>query len=456
MITQDSTQSIPLIPILKSSVTDALLYLPGRDQKWLAANQFKADSGSYCLLPTEAGTIQAVYVGLAHKEDLAAFGAIAKCLPKGVYAIQEGFFSDLQLETIALHWSLGQYQFSRYRALSKKEALLELPARINQQRIADIIAAVCSARDLINTPAEDLRPTDYAGIVSAIAKEHEAVCEVIQGDRLKNAFPAVHMVGRAGEQPPCLVNMTWGNSHHPKLTLVGKGVCFDSGGLDIKDAGGMRFMKKDMGGSAIVLGLAQLIMSQKLPIRLRLILPLVENAIAGNAIRPGDIIRMRSGKTVEIGNTDAEGRLILADALAFACEERPDYLIDVATLTGAARIAVGPDICAYFTNNEALSDALSMASVQSGEAACRLPLYAPYRSFLESKIADLNNTASTPLGGAITAALFLQEFIDKDLPWAHFDVNAWNTRTLPGRPEGGEAMGLLLLYQWIERLVLQK
>ena len=248
------------------------------------------------------------------------------------------------------------------------------------------------------------------------------------------------------------MDMTWGDKKHPKITLVGKGVCFDSGGLDIKDAGGMRFMKKDMGGSAIMLGLAQLIMQQQLPVCLRVILPLVENAIAGNSYRPGDIITMRSGKTVEIGNTDAEGRLILADALTYACEQKPDYLIDVATLTGAARIAVGPDICAYFSNNDALAHTLNDASSRSGEALCRLPLYAPYRSFLESKIADLNNTASTPLGGAITAALFLQEFVGKNVPWAHFDVNAWNTRALPGRPEGGEAMGLLTLYEWIERI----
>lgn len=452
MITQDSTHSIFLIPILKSTVTDELSRLPKRDQEWLVANQFKADSGSYCLLPTEAGAIQSVCVGLDHNEDITAFGVLSKLLPKGVYAIQEGFFSASQLEAIGLHWCLGQYQFSRYRTVPKKEALLYLPSDVNHQRIRDTVAAISLSRDLINTPAEDLRPTDYANIIKEIAKHYHAVCHTIEGDALKKAFPAVHAVGRAGEQPPCLIDMTWGNPEHPKLTLVGKGVCFDSGGLDIKDAGGMRFMKKDMGGSAIVLALAQLIMAQQLPLRLRLIVPLVENAIAGNAIRPGDILKMRSGKTVEIGNTDAEGRLILADALTLASEEKPDYIIDVATLTGAARIAVGPDICAYCSNNEALSEALSRAANKSGEMLCRLPLYVPYRSFLESKIADLNNTASTPLGGAITAALFLQEFVDKSLAWAHFDVNAWNTRALPGRPEGGEAMGLLTLYQWIERM----
>lgn len=452
MITQDSQNSIEIIPIIKSTLKEQSLLLSKEITNWFTINQFKADSGHYCLIPTEAGTLKSIFVGLTSTDDYDAFGTVSKLLPKGIYRIQDGIFSNEQLEKIGVSWCLGQYQFARYRVVSLKEATLYLPPSINHKRLTDMIAAISLARDLINTPAEDLRPTIYAATVVDIAKQGQADCRVIEGQALKKEFPAVHAVGRAGEQAPCLVDMTWGNKNHPKITLVGKGVCFDSGGLDIKDASGMRFMKKDMGGSAITLALAQLIIRQQLPVRLRLILPLVENAIAGNSYRPGDIIKMRSGKTVEIGNTDAEGRLILADALTFACEDKPDYLIDVATLTGASRIAVGPDICAYFSNNESLSQALIKASIHSSETVCRLPLYAPYRAFLESKIADLNNTASTPLGGAITAALFLQEFIDEDITWAHFDVNAWNTRSMPGRPEGGEAMGLLTLYKWIEGL----
>ena len=443
---------IEIVPIIKSHLADAMAGFTKPAQEWLTLNQFKAESGSYCLIPADTGGISTVCLGLEHKDDYGAFGIISKSLPKGLYRIQDGVFSTEQLEKIGLQWRLGHYQFTRYRAAPKKEAELYLPETVNHKRMQDTVAAITLTRDLINTPAEDLRPSVYAALAVEIAKKHQAECRVVNDEAVKKEFPAVYVVGRAGEQAPCLVDMTWGDKKHPKITLVGKGVCFDSGGLDIKDAGGMRFMKKDMGGSAIMLGLAQLIMQQQLPVCLRVILPLVENAIAGNSYRPGDIITMRSGKTVEIGNTDAEGRLILADALTYACEQKPDYLIDVATLTGAARIAVGPDICAYFSNNDALAHTLNDASSRSGEALCRLPLYAPYRSFLESKIADLNNTASTPLGGAITAALFLQEFVGKNVPWAHFDVNAWNTRALPGRPEGGEAMGLLTLYEWIERI----
>lgn len=447
---QTATQTLSLVPIVHKHFKSTSERFSSEQQNWVKVNRFKASSGTFCLLPSIQGNVQKVLVGLEDEDDFWAFGALARSLPEGVYVIDAKDFSPEQLTRFCLAWGLGAYQFDRYKSQTRRPAQLLVPKQIDFVRLTHLIESFSLARDLINTPAEDLRPSSYAEIVKGIAKTCGAKCEIVSGKKLEKEFPAVYAVGRAGEQQPCLVDLHWGDAAHPKLTLVGKGVCFDSGGLDIKPAAGMREMKKDMGGSAIMLAFAQFIMQQKLPICLRLILPLAENAIAGNSTRPGDVITMRSGKTVEIGNTDAEGRLILADALTLACEDAPDYLIDIATLTGAARVAAGPDIPVMIAADESLAQQLMEASAQVFDCLCRLPLYQPYKKFLKSKIADLCNISSVPYGGAITAALFLQEFVLDGIAWVHFDVNAWNTRHLPGRPQGGEASGLLALVQWVE------
>ena len=385
-------------------------------------------------------------------DDAWAVGDLPKALPAGQYHVDTPLFSQQQLESICYSWGLGGYTFDRYKVAQHTVAQLCVPEGVDRQKLDNRVACVYLARDLINTPAEDLRPISYTAIIKGIAKQHGAKCKVFEGKALLKEFPLVHAVGRAGEQPPCLVALNWGNDKHPAVTLVGKGVCFDSGGLDIKPSVGMHLMKKDMGGSATVLALAQLIMMQQLPVRLHVILPLVENAVAGNAMRPGDIFTSRAGKTVEIGNTDAEGRLILADALTYASEMKPDYIIDMATLTGAATIALGPNIPVYFANDSILSDQIMNSAMQSAETICRLPLYQPYRQFLDSTIADLNNMSSEKGGGAIAAALFLQEFVAAGIPWVHFDTQAWNKQALPGRPKGGEAMAFSTLYRWVESI----
>ncbi len=310
--------------------------------------------------------------------------------------------------------------------------------------------AVFLARDLANTPAGDLGPEELAAAAVDVAEAAGACHRVVVGDGLLvENYPTIHAVGRASSRAPRLVDIRWGDPAAPKLTLVGKGVCFDTGGLDLKGASGMRLMKKDMGGAAIMLGLAQAIMNADLPVRLRVLLPCVENAVSGNAMRPLDIIRTRKGITVEIGNTDAEGRLILCDALAEASTEAPALLVDMATLTGAARVALGPEVAALFCNDDTVAASLLAAAAAEEDPVWRMPLWRPYRKMLDSKIADINNVSEGPHAGAITAALYLQEFVAPGIPWAHFDVMAWNPQSRPGRPEGAEATALRALYAHI-------
>jgi leucyl aminopeptidase len=307
------------------------------------------------------------------------------------------------------------------------------------------------ARDLINTPAEDMGPPELAEAAQTLAAKHGARYRVIVGDELLELnYPAIHMVGRAAAKAPRLIDFVWGNENAPKLTLVGKGVCFDTGGLDLKPSGGMRMMKKDMGGAATLLGLASAIMEAKLPVRLRVMVPAVENAVAGNAFRPLDIIKTRKGMTVEVGNTDAEGRLILCDALYEACNERPTLLIDMATLTGAARTALGPELPALFANDDAVADELLRFGLNESDPLWRLPLWKPYRQMIVSPIADLNNVSESSFAGAITAALYLDAFVTPGTPWIHIDTYAWNQKSRPGRPEGGEALAMRALYALIE------
>jgi leucyl aminopeptidase len=324
------------------------------------------------------------------------------------------------------------------------------PADADRGRVERLAAAVFLARDLANTPAGDLGPEELASEAVRVAKAAGGRHRVIVGDDLlAENYPTIHAVGRASARPPRLVDIVWGDPAAPKVTLVGKGVCFDSGGLDLKTASGMRLMKKDMAGAAIVLGLAQAIMDAGLPVRLRVLLPCVENAVSGNAMRPLDIVRTRKGLTVEIGNTDAEGRLILCDALAEASTEKPELLLDMATLTGAARVALGPELAALFCNDEGLAQGLLEAAEAEEDPMWRMPLWRPYRKMIDSKIADINNVSESPHAGAVIAALYLQEFVDPQIPWAHLDVMAWNPQSRPGRPEGAEATALRALYAHI-------
>jgi leucyl aminopeptidase len=355
----------------------------------------------------------------------------------------------------ALGWALGTYVFDRYRKAETRFATLVWPKRCRRAAVESAAAATFLVRDLINTPAEHMGPAELADAALRLARAHGARCRVIAGRRLLAlGYPAVHAVGRASARAPRLVDLAWGRPGRPKLTLVGKGVCFDSGGLDLKSSSNMKLMKKDMGGAAHALALARMVMEARLPVRLRVLVPAVENSVAGNALRPLDVVPTRKGLTVEIGNTDAEGRVILADALAEAVGESPDLVIDLATLTGAARVALGAELPALFCNDDALAERLLRLGDREGDPLWRLPLFRPYAKQVESKVADLTNAPEGGAAGAITAALFLERFVERkgkpQTPWIHVDLMAWNAAARPGRPEGGEAMGLRALFALLD------
>jgi leucyl aminopeptidase len=344
---------------------------------------------------------------------------------------------------------MGCYRFARYKSETKEFAKLIWPRAADRAQVERLARSLALARDLINTPAEDMGPPELAEAARKVAQEYKAKFSVIVGDDLlKQNYPTVHAVGRAGPKPPRLIDLRWGNAG-PKLALIGKGVCFDSGGLDLKPSSGMLMMKKDMGGAATMLALARAIMDARLPIRLRLLIPAVENSVSANSFRPLDVIKTRKGITVEVGNTDAEGRLILCDALAEAETDKPDLMIDAATLTGAARVALGPELPALFSNDDDTAAALLRHGKVEGDPLWQLPLWRPYRRMLDSKVADINNVSDGPFAGAVTAALYLQEFVEPTTKWMHIDTWAWIARSLPGRPEGGEALGFRALYAFI-------
>lgn len=411
---------------------------------WVDRTAFKARAGQFAWLPDATGRPSRVVAGYNGSFDLSTLGDLPNKLPDDVYALTSN------VPEIALTgWGLGAYRFDRYKARDRSPARLLVTDDTLRRRVEAIVSSSNLGRDLINTGADDLRPSHLAAAVQSVGAEFGARVEVTTGQALLDrGFRTIHAVGRAAEDPPCLVDLRWGNPAAPRLTLVGKGVCFDSGGLDIKPSSGMRWMKKDMGGAAIALGLARLIMSERLPVCLRLLVPAVENAIAGNAYRPGDVIRSYGGITIEVDNTDAEGRLILCDAMSLACEEKPDLLIDFATLTGAARSAVGAEISAMFATSDQTAAALYDAGVRQDDPVWRLPLHAPYADMLRSNVADVVNSPSSPFGGAITAALFLRKFTG-DTEWVHFDTNAFNTRSRAGRPEGGEVMSLRATFDYL-------
>ncbi len=417
---------------------------------WAAAQGFKAKAGQVLVIPdNRTGKPARILAGIGEAPDLWSYAAIAAALPAGDYKLADAKAGD----AAALGWALSSYRFDRYRKSSERKpaARLVWPAKADRARVEALHDGIVLARDLINTPASDMGPAELAEAARGVALLGNAEFRCITGDDLlEQNYPMIHAVGRASTRLPRLIDLKWGNPKHPRLTLVGKGVCFDTGGLDIKPSSGMLLMKKDMGGAAIVLGLAAAIMAVGLPVRLRVLIGAVENSIAGNAMRPGDVLQTRKGITVEIGNTDAEGRLVLGDALAEADSEKPDWLIDCATLTGAARVAVGPDLPAMYTDDDAMAEALLSAGLAAADPLWRMPLHKPYRDYIEGKVADISNSADTPFAGSITAALFLKEFVSRTKSYAHLDLFAWSSRSRAGRPLGGEATGLRALFTAIE------
>jgi len=445
--------AIPITPLTKKQLPAWLDEAPDHERNWVRAIGFSADPGKHALVPGNAGLFTRVVIGLGDGDDtrrtMWALAGLPGELPEGRYRL-ETIPEGADPTRLALGWALATYAYSRYSSKTRPDAILAWPEGADRGRVERLARAIFLARDLANTPAGDLGPDELAAEAVQVAKAAGARHRVIVGDQLlAENYPTIHAVGRAAAKAPRLVDIMWGDEAAPRVTLVGKGVCFDTGGLDLKTASGMRLMKKDMAGAAIVLGLAQAIMDAGLPVRLRVLLPLVENAVSGNAMHPMDIVRTRKGLTVEIGNTDAEGRLILCDALAEASTEKPELLVDMATLTGAARVALGPELAALFCNDEALAEGLLEAAESEEDPMWRMPLWRPYRKMIDSKIADINNVSESPHAGAITAALYLQEFVDPGIPWAHLDVMAWNPQGRPGRPEGAEATALRALYAHI-------
>lgn len=413
---------------------------------WAGHNGFSGEAGQVVILPGAGGEIGGALFGLGKAEaarNALACGTLARKLPEGDWHFAQ---KPENPSLAALGMALGAYTFTRYGKKPGKALRLAVPTGVDRAHILRIVEGVFLTRDLVNTPTNDMGPDALEEAVRKLAKQHKARLSVTKGDDLlKRNFPMIHAVGRASAEAPRLIDLTWGEKNAPKVTLVGKGVCFDTGGLDIKPPSGMLLMKKDMGGGANVLGLAAMIMAARLKVRLRVLIPAVENSISANAFRPGDILRSRKGLTVEIGNTDAEGRLVLADALALADEEAPDLLVDMATLTGAARVALGPDLPPFYTDDEALAGEIAAASSAVEDPLWRMPLWAPYDAKLASKVADMNNVTSDGSAGSITAALFLKRFVEKAASWAHFDIFAWNPAERPHGPVGGEAQGIRAL-----------
>jgi leucyl aminopeptidase len=430
---------------LKTIEPDFPAWLPN----WLTATGFSGQPGQICAVPGRNGAISAFLAGIDPKAGPLAAGKFAKALPAGTYKLA-GDIENPQMA--ALGFSLGAYSFDRYKSNENPKPTLLVPEGVDSVALERNAEAVYLVRDLINTPANDMGPEQLEAEFLKLAGRYSARAEVICGEQLlaKN-FPMIHAVGRASSEEPRLLDMVWGDESDPKLTLVGKGVCFDTGGLNLKPGTSMSLMKKDMGGAANVLGLAQMIMSAGLPVRLRVLVPAVENAVSGSSFRPGDILQSRKGISVEIGNTDAEGRLVLGDALTLADEEDPDLIIDMATLTGAARVALGPDLPPFYTLNDELANEVMLASEVLQDPLWRLPLWQPYDKMLSSKVADASHISSGAFAGSITAALFLKKFIRADTDWLHFDIFGWVPTAKPWAPVGGEAQGIRALFHIIEK-----
>jgi len=411
---------------------------------WLAGHEFNASAGAFLALPDVDGNPSAVAIGVGDAGDPLALAHLPCLLPPGTYRLANDSPVALDAAQVMLGWGLGAYRFERYlktpRAMAK--LVLEDAAAESAEAFA-LLRASTLVRDLVNTPTEDMGPDELEAVAIRLAQAYGgSIASVVGDDLLKLGFPAIHAVGRASHRAPRLIELHWGDAAHPHVAIIGKGVCFDTGGLDMKTADGMRNMKKDMGGAAHALALAQLVMARQLPIRITVLVAAVENAIGPNSFRPGEVIATRQGLSVEIDNTDAEGRVVLCDALTYAAEQKPELVLDFATLTGAARIALGPDLPALYCNDEALAGAFLAAGERARDRLWRMPLWRPYLSMLKSNIADLANAGASRLGGSITAALYLERFLPEGLAWAHLDLYAWNDGERPGKPAGGEAQGL--------------
>ena len=447
--TAPATSAIPITFVTKSTWQAISAELPAEGRQFASSNGFAGKPGACLTLPATDGQIAHVLFGLeeatSKSRDLFRPGALPGLLPPGIYRFANAPH-DTRLAVLA--FALGSYRFNRYRNADLPGVKLVPPEAIDGADIARVADAAWLARDLINTPSNDMGPEELALAAERLAARFGANFNCIVGDDLVTRnFPLIHAVGRASTRAPRLIDFAWGDGAHPKVTLVGKGVCFDTGGLDLKPSAGMLIMKKDMGGAANVLALAQMVMDAKLKVRLRVLIPAVENAVAGNAFRPLDIFKSRKGVTVEIGNTDAEGRLVLADALALADEERPDLLVDMGTLTGAARVALGPDLPPFYTNDDTLAEDVARYAKGENDPLWRMPLWPPYDSWLDSKVATITNAPSGTFAGSITCALFLQRFVEHAKSWLHVDIYGWTPSARPARPEGGECQAARAIYK---------
>lgn len=439
-----------LLPLSRDDLDDWKSTASPARVQWVEGSGFMAFEGQLCALPGADGAVESWLAGVSGEGFLYRLSKLPGGLPKGVFRLQSNWSREQRVQA-ALGWGLSSYRFGRYKADNRPKPVLLLDEDIDQE-VRSLHEAQCLVRDLVNTPTEHMGPEHLADAVDLQAGLFGAKSSSVTGDDLlTDNFPAIHAVGRASTREPRLLELTWGDENAPVLALVGKGVCFDTGGLDIKSAAGMLLMKKDMGGAAHALALARLVMQNRLPVRLKLLIPAVENSIAGNAYRPGDIISSRKGLSVEIGNTDAEGRVVLSDALTYACEDLPDLIIDFATLTGAARIALGADLPPVFSNREELANKIQQAGEQVEDPLWTMPLYQPYKTLIESPIADINNAGKSSFGGCITAALFLEHFVIPEIPWVHIDTFAWNQTDRPGRPQGGEALGLRAVFRYLQQ-----
>lgn len=451
-LTDAITESTPIVTLAASAFAAWRDAAPESTRRWIDAHGFTAQPGTWLGIPAADGRIETIVAGVGEPADVWSLAHLPLALPPGDYHLVAAP-PGVDPELAALGFALGGYRFERYKAARREPARLRIPDGVDADALRADVEAIAFARDLVNAPAEALGPAELAETAAAIAAAHGAEFTEWAGDELlAHGFPSIHAVGRASPRAPRLVEILHGDASLPTLTLVGKGVCFDSGGLDLKPADGMRWMKKDMGGAAIALALGRRILVAGLPVRLRVLIAAVDNAVSGNALRPGDVIRTRAGLTVEIDNTDAEGRLILADALTYAAEAQPDLLIDFATLTGAARIALGPDLPALFANDDALAEGLLEAGRAVHDPLWRLPLWRGYRAMFDSYLADFANAGPTKHAGAILGALYLDRFVPERVRWAHLDVYCWNDADRPGRPRGGEAQGLRAFFRHLERL----